>query len=179
MFNWVVFIFSGILIVSEIVICVIRLRKEKKQERDTLTSLRKFVEYEVLNMTLRNPVTNEQATDYVLGRAFLRIEFPESKSWIAYLFNLDECITIGRSRENKICIRDERLSRTHCKIYVTNGYMWLQDLGTANGTVLKKGLFRKVCLAPQETTSLEHGDVIVVGKHKMRVKIYYGHQAMN
>lgn len=53
------------------------------------------------------------------------------------LFSLDECVAIGRSRENKICIRDDLLSRLHCKISLEGGCLVLQDMMTANGTRIR------------------------------------------
>lgn len=169
--------FSIIYIVVEILYLIVRRNNMALHEKQTITSLHKFMEYNVLNMTLKNPITSEQASAYEYQKTFLRVEFVHTKPWLAYLFDLSECVTIGRSRDNKISIRDEALSRLHCKIYMLDGNIYLQDLGASNGTVVRGKWLKKVRLTTQESMILENGDTIRIGSYKLKVKFYQGWQA--
>ncbi|CAD8066201.1 unnamed protein product [Paramecium sonneborni] len=79
---------------------------------------------------------------------------------MAYLFNINngnqkiqiqkEGITIGRNPDNSLVLKEDYVSRQHCKIFhkEINGYFYLQDLGSSSGTfvqlsnptLLKEGL---------------------------------------
>ena len=43
-------------------------------------------------------------------------------------------VTIGRSRQCQIILRDERASREHAHVYHENGQWFLRDNNTLNGT---------------------------------------------
>lgn len=46
-----------------------------------------------------------------------------------------ECL-LGRHRSCQIQIKDGASSRQHCKVYASDGLWWVEDLGSANGTLL-------------------------------------------
>ncbi len=166
----------AIVIEIELIIYFMSLKRNQRREKLTLQSLHKLMEVRVLNRTLQNRVSTEVATQQECMQKFVRLEFLDSKPWLAYLYAVDECITIGRNRENKVYIREEKLSRMHCKIMEFNNTLYLQDMGATNGTKVKKGLFSKVVLQPQGAVTLNSGDIIYLGHYRMRVKVYYGRQ---
>ncbi len=45
-------------------------------------------------------------------------------------------VTIGRSTTNQIVIKDERCSRNHAEVFMTEGEWTLRDLGSRNGTLV-------------------------------------------
>jgi pSer/pThr/pTyr-binding forkhead associated (FHA) protein len=45
-------------------------------------------------------------------------------------------LTFGRGAENQIALNDAQVSRNHARIYFQNGYWVLQDLNSANGTIV-------------------------------------------
>lgn len=160
----------------ELAICEIHLQRKRRREKMTLQSLYKLMEVRVLNRTLQNRISSEQAAGYEYQQLFIRIEFLDTKPWLANLFAMDECVTIGRSRENKISIRDDLLSRMHCKIMAQNNVLYLQDMGTTNGTKMRRGILRKVVLMPNDIVELRSGDVIYIGHYRMKISIYYGNE---
>src|SRR5512132_3752836 len=65
-------------------------------------------------------------------------------------------LTIGRTIENGVVVQDGGVSRKHAEVKCEGGVYTLQDLGSANGTMLND----------QKITGIEvlrTGDVIVVG----------------
>lgn len=169
-------ILTAIYLVIEILYCIISSKKDKNKEKKTLQSLYKLMEVRVLNRTLQNRISSGQAAEYEYQQWFVRVECVDAKPWLACMFALDEPITIGRSMENKISIRDDLLSRTHCKIVAQNGVMYLQDMGTTNGTKIKRGIFRKIVLMPNNVVELRDGDVLHIGHFRLKLRLYYGNQ---
>ncbi|MFO1063951.1 MAG: sigma 54-interacting transcriptional regulator [Pirellulales bacterium] len=69
-------------------------------------------------------------------------------------------VSIGRSSDNQIVIRDDRVSRHHAEIFLANGGWQTRDLGSRNGTQVNS-----VTIA--EAHSLNEGDVIQVADCRM------------
>ncbi|MCH7720073.1 MAG: FHA domain-containing protein [Planctomycetes bacterium] len=67
--------------------------------------------------------------------------------------DLDGELLIGKNAECDLAIDDAYLSRRHCRIYAEDGVLYLEDLGSANGTFLRV----------RRLIELETGDEIVVG----------------
>ncbi len=42
--------------------------------------------------------------------------------------------SIGRSEKNNVCVFDKKVSRVHCKIYVSPDSVHLEDMGSTNGS---------------------------------------------
>lgn len=70
----------------------------------------------------------------------------------------DQEVVIGRSLGHILFPNDERLSAQHCRIFRGNDGMCLQDLGSANGTVVDGRL-----LSPQKVYPVREGTLIAVG----------------
>lgn len=64
-------------------------------------------------------------------------------------------LSIGRSDDNNLVIRDETISRLHAKITFGNGIYQIEDLGSANFTFVNGG---KISKSP-----IQIGDIIKVG----------------
>lgn len=158
----------------ELIFLLLYIRKKRERRRKIIKGLYKLVENQVLNRTLKERITSEQAAVTEYQKPFLHVEFPDTRPLLMHLFSLDECVTVGRSRENKICIRDDMLSRLHCKISLVNGCLVLQDMMTANGTRIRRGIFKKVELLPGQQELLYPKDVICAGNYRIKVRIYYG-----
>lgn len=42
--------------------------------------------------------------------------------------------SIGRSEKNNVCVFDKKVSRVHCKVFVTGEGILLEDMGSTNGS---------------------------------------------
>lgn len=166
-----------VFVLAELAYWLLYLGRRRKKGEAVRRSLYKLLEERVLVKTLQERISSEAASQEELRKIFLYVEFPDTKPLLMRLFSLNECITIGRSRENIICIRDGMLSRMHCKIYETNGYLVLQDMGTANGTKIRRGIFRTIRLDAGQQEYLCSGDRIRLGNYRMKIKIFHGWEA--
>ncbi|MBN2492733.1 MAG: sigma 54-interacting transcriptional regulator [Planctomycetes bacterium] len=88
------------------------------------------------------------------------IVIEESERRIVPLQN--DVITVGRSQENTLAIRDPRSSRFHCRLERIGGRYELVDVGSQNGTYLNGAITSR--------KALQEGDLIEIGN----VKIFFG-----
>lgn len=74
-------------------------------------------------------------------------------------------ILVGRSREAKFRIQQERVSRRHCEFTVEDGIVHLRDLGSRNGTLLGGRP-----LAAETPVPVPSGAVVRVGSIEFRIE---------
>ena len=165
-------------VVFELIFLIFHLRMKKKKKEKMRKSLYKLIETRVLEQSLKYRITSGQAAMYECAKPFLHMEFLNTQPQISYLFPLDEWITIGRNKENKVCVHNETFSRLHCKIGMINNVLLLQDQGSANGTRIKRGFLKKIDVAGGRQEVLQSGDCIKIGDYKMKIRIIYGSEAM-
>jgi DNA-binding NtrC family response regulator len=74
-------------------------------------------------------------------------------------------LQIGRRSQADIKINDSLASRDHCRLYVEGGKVEIEDLGSANGTLL-----RNHALPPRSRVELALGDAVSVGATVLMVR---------
>jgi DNA-binding NtrC family response regulator len=74
-------------------------------------------------------------------------------------------LLIGRAEEADVRILDPRASRSHARLYVTDGRLSIEDLGSANGTFLRDERIR-----PGEQVRIEQGEVVGIGSTILMVQ---------
>lgn len=93
---------------------------------------------------------------------FFDMDNPEQ----VYQANVEERITIGRSRECMVCIPDNRtMSGCHCEIVLRDGKLILRDMGSRNGTFLDENPNR---VAEAE---LKPGSILRMGSARLKVQV--------
>lgn len=165
--------------VIELILSALKLNGSRVKREKLKKNLCKLIEDRVLDHSLKHRVTSGQATLEETQMVFLYIEFLNTKPMITYLYALDEWITIGRSKENKVCIHNDQFSRLHCKIGYVNGRLVLMDLGSVNGAVIKRGWFKKISVGYGGQAVLESKDIIVIGQYKIKIQIVKGSDVVN
>lgn len=168
----------SIIITIEILILIFKIRNKGKKNKLLKKSLYQMIETRVLEQSLKYRITSGQATLQEYSMPFLNVEFLNTKPQITYLYSLDEWITIGRAKENKICIHDGTFSRMHCKIGMIGNVLVLQDQGSANGEEIKRGLLHRVVVSGGGQEILQSGDCIQIGDYRMKIRMIYGSDAI-
>ena len=75
-------------------------------------------------------------------------------------FTLSKPITrIGRCPDSDILFDDITVSRSHAEVFISEGGLFVRDLGSLNGTYVNRVIIEKA--------SLVHGDELQVGKFHM------------
>lgn len=76
---------------------------------------------------------------------------------IQEVYNLEDSITIGRSNENDVIIKDPYISKKHLSIVKDEDEYYLEDLNSANGTYLNGDKI-------MDAVKLNNGDRIQFGR---------------
>ena len=105
------------------------------------------------------PPTVEKSKAVTTELAYLVIR--EGSKW-SDVFRLQpgHSVTIGRAPTNQVVLKDERCSRTHAELFMTNGRWTLRDLDSRNGTLLGEERIDGDWL-------LKPGDVIRIGRSQL------------
>ena len=172
-------ILIAVCVVVEFVLLFIHLKKMKNKREKMRKNLYKMIEERVLDQSLKYRIARTETAMRECNSPFLYVEFLNTKPLISYLFPLDEWITIGRNKENKVCVHDEMFSRLHCKIGLINGVLILQDQGSANGVRIYRGFFKKKEVSSCGYEVLQSGDCIMIGNCRMKIRIVYGSEAIS
>ncbi|MEQ8783546.1 MAG: FHA domain-containing protein [Roseibium album] len=83
----------------------------------------------------------------------------EARGWRLYaagggeVYDLEDPLTVGRSDDSTLRIPDDHISRHHAVLANRHGLIWIQDLGSANGTYVNGERLSGAC-------RLFHGDEI-------------------
>ena len=85
----------------------------------------------------------------------------ESGAFQGRSFPVQGRLSMGRSPENTLVFPQEttKVSRKHCEFSVNDGRLFVQDMGSSNGTVINKS-YR---LMPGQTVELHQGDCVSLG----------------
>jgi dipeptidyl aminopeptidase/acylaminoacyl peptidase len=71
-----------------------------------------------------------------------------------------QMVSVGRAPDNEVVVGDPATSGHHGRIEVRNGYFWISDLGSTNGTLVNgEAVIEK---------QLSDGDLIAIGQNTMR-----------
>lgn len=66
-----------------------------------------------------------------------------------------EDLTVGRLESCDVCLRLPNVSKTHCRFTFANGYWWVQDMGSTNGTKVNgTRIAGKKMLMPSDTVTI-------------------------
>lgn len=132
---------------------------------------RRIIQEEHLNYAIKNPLNSHGARPQMQKIMIcLKTENARKNS---YVFDPEKGIHIGRdSGKNEICLQDVTVSGEHCRIFLYQNQIYLQDCNAANGTFLKKGT-RRPCALHGNAEMLRNKDRIYVGNTVFRTIIFY------
>jgi hypothetical protein len=149
--------------------------KQKRRIEETITNLKKE---NALRKLIYNP-HNELTEMMNEGqRSFIYIEMPNTKPIVAYAFNINDSVIVGRgANECTVVINEPSVSRKQCMIFVENNNIVVQDLEAKNPTVYKNG-FSKYKLGFREKILLFKDDILIIGGIKIRVLLVRGDAAV-
>ena len=76
--------------------------------------------------------------------------------------NYSDPVTIGRNRASSIKLNLPSVSRQHAKIFYEGGTLWVEDLGSSNGTFINKEQVHRA--------RVHSGDIVQCGEFQIHVK---------
>ena len=131
-----------------------------------------LVQSEILDYEIRNHATGKLIAPPSTRRIILYLRVharPPQK----YVLDPQKGILFGRdSAACDVLLNEAVVSQRHCRIQEQNGAVWLTDLGSANGTVLRKGLFHKVTLHSGQSVRVSSGDKLYLGRTRFDLTLF-------
>ena len=100
----------------------------------------------------------------------LIIEVGESKG--RFRMKNGSKITVGRGRGNDLKVDDEflQISRVHCALIFKDGRLFVEDLGSKNGTFVKGRTLK--ALKPHDPYPLNEGEIVYLSNLKMKITVF-------
>jgi len=96
------------------------------------------------------------------GPAGLRLRVVDPPERKGRVYELSEELTVGRAGGCGVALEDTTVSQLHARIFERDGRLWVEDLGSTNGTFVN----RKKVSAPVQ---LRRGDRLQVGATVMEL----------
>jgi pSer/pThr/pTyr-binding forkhead associated (FHA) protein len=72
------------------------------------------------------------------GRGVSRLRVVDPPSQRGRTFELGDELTVGRAAGCQITIEDNFVSHLHARVFRRDGQVWIEDLGSTNGTYLNQ-----------------------------------------
>lgn len=82
---------------------------------------------------------------------------------VGNIFDLRPVTPIGRRADNVIILNDDFVSTEHALLAYRDGYWWLSDVASTNGTFLNNQPVKR-------PTALQWGDLVGIGRVRMRLE---------
>ena len=104
-----------------------------------------------------------------------KVEFREGKGLPGTKIEIKKDLTVGREGELRTHDAMRLISGSHCTIY-SHFFQWnIADLGSDNGTYIKRGEDAPIKLQPNQEFKLNPSDIIIFGspadKNRMELKV--------
>lgn len=145
----------------------------KSQTRKYYNAAEKIVREDLLAYSLKNPYTMPRGLKAPASvRLMLGMEILTVKPRQQRVFDISQPVNLGRSDQNHIVLHDMHISSRQGRIFARQGRIWLENLSTQCGMLVRRGRFQKIPVVPRQTIQLLDGDRICVNQHKLRVKIF-------
>lgn len=130
---------------------------------------------EFLNYALQNTINPESnISEPKSGKIMLYLKSKSTGKKTQFVFDPEKIVKIGRDNsESNIFINDISVSQKHCQIYSIENTVYLQDLNSANGTIVKSGLLKKYLIFNGNQIELRTGDKIIIGSSVFKVYLFY------
>ena len=128
-----------------------------------------------LDYLLRNPYALDAAGSVMPDiHNFICLSQKNAQTKQEYVFGLNNVINIGRARNNnQLIVNDNMVSEYHCAIYRDQGTVFIRDLNSANGLILKTGKMKKYLISDGNSAVLSDGNTIVIGTMEFLVRFIY------
>ena len=146
------------------VVCLMLLGFRHQEERQRYYSAaRALIQSEILDKEIRNGSGGPEAGDPTARRLLLYLRV-HTRPMKKYVLDPRRGILFGRDAQScDVLLSEVVISEQQCRIVEHRGAIWLTDLGSANGTLVRKGLFRTLRLRGGQSVRLDSGDRLILG----------------
>lgn len=170
------FVIIAIILLAILTIIFVIVSHIKKTERQKYyAAAGNIMREEFLNFALQNTINPEEnIPEPKNGKTMLYLKSKSTGKKTQFVFDPEKRVRIGRdNNESNIFINDISVSQNHCQIYSFDNKLFLQDLNSANGTYVVRGLFKKYGIFGGNQIELKTGDKIIIGTSVFKVCLFY------
>jgi hypothetical protein len=114
------------------------------------------------------PIVAPKAASPLPDNGQIRIQLTASDKSVSELSFNQDMVVVGRVIGNDIVLPHGNVSKNHCKIFVINGQLYIEDLKSTNGTQLNK-----TNVTPREPHILMSTDEVGIGSSTLKISISY------
>lgn len=164
---------SCIAIVAIEIVILIIVNKKNREMHDCIRAASNIARDLQLEVMLRNPYAPKQESEGAVDlRNFICLTQIHSQIKHQYVYSLNSPICIGRAKSNnQLILKDDLVSEYHCLIYLQQDGVYLRDLNSANGTVVKAGI-KSFLVANGGSMMLQNDNILIIGTMEYTVKIF-------
>lgn len=164
-----------VVLIIGIAVYIVASNKKKTEREKYYTAAGNILKEDFLNYLLQNPMgTSENLHEPNAQKTMIYIKSLNSKQKKQYVFDPEKRILIGRDKdESNIYLNEAFVSQYHCCIFSDGSRVYLSDMNSSNGTILKRGLFKKYYIYNQAVIELKSGDKITIGSNTFKVILFY------
>lgn len=142
-------------------------QKKKKVWKKLQSAAYEILKEEALDSALQR---QEEIQAFRLDKK-LMLHLYHKKMGLDYVFDPEKPVTIGRGRDNVICLKNPSISSKHCEIFLHQNEVCIKDMGAMNGTRLKrKG--KIMVLEQNEIKPLKTKDKIIISNIILEVSFF-------
>jgi hypothetical protein len=148
----------------------------KKSERQKYyAAAENILREDYLNYSLKNTMySDEQYQEPSSKKTMVYLKSKSSGKKAQFVFDPEKKITVGRDKnKNNIYINDMYVSQNHCSIFSMDDKVYLQDLNSINGTIVKRGIFKKYEIFNGCFIELRSNDRIIIGNNCIKIILFY------
>lgn len=173
MIIWIICAAEGLVLMA---ICLFKIILKRREHRRELWAVQKIMRRNKLDDNLKNHRTQDE--NFQLNKLYLCITFLGTSPKIIWAFGLEIPLTIGRGKTNVIQLRSQRISRDHCCIFESGGFLYLYNEAARNPLYIKRGILRRrIGLDPGQSLLLQNRDVIVAAQFRLKLRLLRGREA--
>lgn len=170
----VIGIISIIAILVIMAVTIVKMNSRKNERDKYYKAAGNIIREDYLNYCLVNTVGNEKVAPPNGQKIMIYIKSGSGRTKNQFVFDPEKRVNIGRDPEsNNIFINEAAVSMHHCSIVSEGAEVYIYDLNSTNGTVLKRGLFRNINLSGGAGTELRTGDRVCVGSNIFKITLFY------
>ena len=167
------FVIVYVIVVLGSFICFLVVGNIRTGEERFRYAAEKIIREEMLDYSLRNPFLTGNLKVPSPRRRMVGLTIGSRREKRRpLLFPADEQIFIGRDDQNQIVLKGKQFSGRHCVIERQGKKIWLRDLNSRTGTVLRRGLLGKKGIRRGRRAALRDGDLIRLDSVRIRVKLF-------
>ena len=166
----ILYIIGALVVVLGIVAVVIVKMLKRDEIKEYYKAARNIFREDRLNEMLKRGANGNSRSNMTV-RPMIYLKLKADKT-VKCVFDPSRPVMIGRdSVSNQLCIDEAIVSHNHCQIFSFGNEIWLQDLGSANGSVIQRGS-KRYSVGSGQCVQIFDKDRLTIGTTEIKVTVF-------